>query len=50
MLAAIGALVYVGALAGLDRSLFGEVRQLLRSAIGERALAGREAGAAPRLS
>jgi PST family polysaccharide transporter len=49
-LASIGAVVYVGALAVLDRDVFGEVRRLLRAAIGERALAESEVGAAPRLS
>ena len=40
VLTAIGAVVYVGALASLDRGLLGEVRDLLRAAIGERALRG----------
>jgi O-antigen/teichoic acid export membrane protein len=46
----IGAIVYVVALAVLDRGLFAEVYQLLRAAAGGRALVGRDSEAPWRLS
>jgi O-antigen/teichoic acid export membrane protein len=47
VLTAVGAVVYIGTLASLDRGLLGEVRGLLRAATGERAIAAR--GAEPSL-
>ena len=42
VLATVGAAIYVGALTLLDRGLFDEIRDLLRAAMGQRGLPGRE--------
>jgi hypothetical protein len=46
VLAALGASVYAGSLALLDRGLIAEVRELLRSAIAGRGRGSREAALA----